>query len=166
MAYPSFLGVCGEDDLLARVLEDSGLDAHLGPHAGVDICAAEIVIEVVVDADGAVANRGVARVDILPKVVGVGDVELILVTGVRINVADQGSLEVVVNVAVGDGDIVGASSDIQEAVVVVLSRVNVGARINVINPDLSGRLDTDGVALGSLDMYHASPLMMSEVQRP
>lgn len=110
------LGVRGEDDLLlARVLEHGGLDADLGAHAGVDARAAELVVEVVVDVDGAVADRGVARVDVVPVVVGVGDVELALVASVRVDVADQGGLEVVVDVAVGDGDEVGLPGDVQEA---------------------------------------------------
>lgn len=147
------LGVGGEDDLLAaRVLEDGGLDAHLGPHARVDSRAAELVVEVVVDVDGAVADRGVAAVDVLPVVVGVGDVQLAFVVGLRVDVADQGGLEVVVDVAVGDGDVVGAPGDIQETVVVVLARVKVGAQVNVIDPDVGGRLDTDGIAVGLLDL--------------
>lgn len=146
------LRVRGEDDLLARVLEDGGLDAHLGAHAGVDTRAAQLLVEVVVDVDGAVADRGVARVDVLPVVVGVGDVELALVGGVRVDVADQGGLVVVVDVAVGDGDPVGFPGDVQETVVVVLSRVEVGAQVNVINPHVGGRLDTDGISVGLLDL--------------
>lgn len=146
------LGVRSEDDLLARVLEDGGLDAHLGAHAGVDTCAAELVVEVVVDVDGAVADRGVARVDVLPVVVGVGDVELALVGGMCVDVADQGGLVVVVDEAVGDGNPVRFPGDIQETVVVVLSRVEIGAQVNVINPHVSGRLDTDGIAVGLLDL--------------
>lgn len=149
---PVLLGVRGEDDLLARVLEDSGLDAHLGAHAGVDASAAELVVVVVVDVDGAVADRGVARVDVLPVVVGVGDVELALVGGVCVDVADQGGLVVVVDVAVGDGDPVGFPGDVQETVVVVLSRVEVGAQVNVVNPHVGGRLDTDGIAVRLLDL--------------
>lgn len=43
-------------------------------------------------------RRGGSCIQKLLTVVGVGDVELALVAGVRVNVTDQGSLEVVMNV--------------------------------------------------------------------
>lgn len=147
------LGVRGEDDLLlARVNEHGGLDPHLRTHAGVDTGAAELVIEVVVDVNGTVADRGVARVYVEPMVVGVCDMQRALVAGLRVNVADQGGLEVVVDVAIGDSDIVCAPGNIQETIVVVLARAQVGAQVNVINPDICRRLDTNSVAIGLLDL--------------
>lgn len=59
----------------------------------------------------------------LLTVVGVGDVELALVAGVRVNMADQGSLEVVVNIAIRYGNVVAVSGDVQKAIIEVLPRV-------------------------------------------
>jgi len=61
-----------------------------------------VAVEVRVDdVGGAEAEQGLARVDVLPVVVGVGDVQLALVlVAVAVAVADQGGLEVVVEVGV------------------------------------------------------------------
>ena len=83
--------------------EDVALDERLGAHAGVDgRVAVGVAVEVRVDdVGGAEAEQGLARVDVLPVVVGVGDVQLALVlVAVAVAVADQGGLEVVVEVGV------------------------------------------------------------------
>lgn len=103
--------------------------------------------------DSAEADRGGARVDVGPVVVGVGDGQRALVLlGVAVGVADEGGLVVVVELGVGDGDKSGGMGDVEEAVVEVLARAHVGGEIAVVDPDLGGLLDTDGIAVGSLDL--------------
>ena len=74
------LGVLAKDDLpTLGVLEDGRLNADLGAHAGIDTRRADGQVVVVIDVDGAEADGGVARVDVKPVVVSVGNVELALV---------------------------------------------------------------------------------------
>lgn len=58
----------------------------------------------------------------------------------------------VVDVAVGDGDPVRAVGDIDEAIVGVLAVVERRGEVAVVDPDVLGVLDTDGVAVGVLDL--------------
>lgn len=86
------LGVDRGDGSLG-VLKGAGLDQDVGTHASVDTSGADGEEVVVVDVDGAEADRGVARVDIEPVVVGVGDVELAgVLGGVAVGVADERGL--------------------------------------------------------------------------
>ena len=105
--------------------EDAGFDEDLGAVAGVD--AGGLGVEVAVeDVTSAEAERRSARVDVLPVVVGVGDVtglkvsvwcnstitmgysqEALVLGAVVVGVADQRGLVVVVEVGVADGDEVG-----------------------------------------------------------
>ena len=58
----------------------------------------------------------------------------------------------VVDVAVGDGDPLASMSDIYEAVVVILAVVQVTGYIDMVDPDVVGRLDVDGVPVGCKDL--------------
>jgi len=72
---------------------------HSGVDGGVaDGAALEVGVD---DVSGTEADQGLAAVDVLPVVVGVGDVELALVLGaVAVAVADERGLVVVVEVGV------------------------------------------------------------------
>lgn len=88
-----------------------------------------------------------AAVDVLPVVVSVGDAQLALVfAAVVIAVADERGLEVVVEVRVADGQVVRAVAEVCQAVVVVFARGQVGAEIEVVQPDVGGRLDADCIS--------------------
>jgi hypothetical protein len=67
-------------------------------------------------------------------------------------VTDENALPVVVELAVRDGDTRGAVSDVEQAVVVVLVVVAVRGEIDVVDPDLGGFLDTDGIASAGEDL--------------
>lgn len=99
----------------------------------------DVVVVRVVDVSSTETNGRTTGVDVLPEVVGIGDVEetLVLCT-VAVGVSDEGCLPVVVDEGVGDGDPVSSVSDVQESVIVVLVVVEVGREINVINPDVGG----------------------------
>ena len=58
----------------------------------------------------------------------------------------------VVNVRVGDGDPLAAVVDVDQAVVVVLAVVHVARNVAVVDPDVGGGLDGDGVAVGGEDL--------------
>jgi hypothetical protein len=68
--------------------------------------------------------------------------------GVGVRVADERGLVVVVEESVGDGDEVGGVGDVKEAVVVVLSVVQVGREVEVVDPNVLGlqRLLVCGIA--------------------
>lgn len=87
-------------DRVLDIDEDRAFNKSLGAHAGVH--SALTTVEVgVVDVGGTEAEEGHARLNVGPEVVGVGDVELALVLGaVAVGVADEGGLEVVVEVGV------------------------------------------------------------------
>lgn len=98
------LGELGGQGIL-DVDEDVALDQGLGAHASVDAGVAALVVGVV-DVGGAEADQGLARVDVLPVVVRVGDVEEALVVGAGVGVADERCLVVVVEESVaGKGDV-------------------------------------------------------------
>lgn len=58
----------------------------------------------------------------------------------------------VVEEGVGDGDPVGAVVDVKETVIVVLAVLHVRREVAVIDPDILGGLDVDGIAAGGLDL--------------
>ena len=64
--------------------------------------------------------------------------------------ADEGSLPVVVEVGVGNGDIVNSVSNIEKTIIVVLVVVLVGAQVEVVNPDITGRLDGNRISANDL----------------
>jgi hypothetical protein len=83
--------------------EDVALDERLGAHAGVDagVAVRVAVVVRVDDVRGAEAEEGHARVDVLPVVVGVGDVQLARVlVAVAVALADEGCFVVVVEIRV------------------------------------------------------------------
>jgi hypothetical protein len=89
----SLLGVGEEDGALNRVGKGRALDKNLGAHAGVDTREQNAVPVVVDDVHGGEADKGLAAADVLPVVVGIGDVKLALVFGsVVVRVADQRAL--------------------------------------------------------------------------
>lgn len=142
------LGVDG-DEGLDDVVEDVVLDEDLGAHAGVDAGDGDILEVVVDDVDGAEADERAARADVAPVVVVVGDVQLARVlVGVGVGVADERVLVVVVEVDVGDGDVVGAVRDVEQAVVEVLVGGQVAGKVAVVDPDVGGAVDGDGVTAG------------------
>jgi hypothetical protein len=102
---------------------------------------------------GTEAERWGTAVDVLPVVVGIGDGQVASVlVAVAVRVADQGRLVVVVDVAVGDGDPVRGVGDVNEAVVVVLAVVQVRRDVDVVDPDVLGGLDGDGVTIVGQDL--------------
>lgn len=93
------------------------------------------------DVSSTETNGWTAGVNVLPEVVGHGDVQLAgIFGGVGVGVADEGGLPVVVDEGVGECDVVSSVGHIEESIVVVLVVVTVGGEINVINPDIGGFL--------------------------
>lgn len=72
----------------------------------------------------------------------VGDGEMASVLGtVAVGSTDEGSLPVVVEVVVGDGDEVTGMGDIEETVVVVFVVIHVRRKVIVVNPDITSFLN-------------------------
>lgn len=135
------------------VLPDRRLNADLSAHASVDAGSLDAEEVAVVDVDSAEANKGVARVGVVPVVVGESHVELALVlAGVAVGVANETGLVVVVEEGVGHGDPVGAVGDVEQTVVVVLAGRHVGREVAVVNPDVGGGLNANGIAIVGLDL--------------
>lgn len=61
----------------------------------------------------------------------------------------------VVQEGVGDGDEVGGVGDVDEAVVEVFAAVEVGGEVAVVDPDVGGFVDADGVAFAVVDIVDA-----------
>jgi hypothetical protein len=91
------------------------------------------------------AERGRARVEVVPLVVRIGDLDCEILGLVVIGVSDKGRLPVVVQVRVGNGHSVAAVSDIEETIIVVLVVVAVRGEVERVDPDAVGSLDTNGV---------------------
>lgn len=88
-------------------------------------------------------------VDVLEVVVGVCDDQVSgILSTVGVRVTDKGCLEVVVQEGVRDRDVVRCVGNVAESVVVVLSVVLVGREIQVIDPDVGGLLNTNGITGG------------------
>lgn len=99
------------------------------------------------------SERWGSAVNVVPVVIGVGHSQVASVlVAVAVRVADQRCLVVVVDVAVGDGDPVAGVGDINKAVVVVLPVVQVAGDVDVVNPDVLGGLDGDGVTIVGQDL--------------
>lgn len=82
-------------------------------------------------------DGGLAGVDVLPVVVGVGNVECAgVLVGVAVGVTDERCLPVVVEVGVGDGDPLRGVGNIKQTIVVVLVVVKVGRQVTVVDPDV------------------------------
>lgn len=92
--------------------------------------------------------RGTTAVDVVPVVVGVRDDQVASVlVRVAVRVADQRCLPVVVDVRVRHGHVVTGVGDVDQAVVVVLVVVQVAGDVDVVDPDVVGGLDGDGVTV-------------------
>ena len=142
----------GAVERLGRVAEHVALDEYLGAVAGVDAIG-DIVKVRVDDMGSAEADRGSARVDVCPPVVGKGDAQVALILSlVLVRVADQRRLEVVVEVGVRHRHKVGAVHHVQQAVVVVLAVVLVRRQVAVVDPHVARALDRDGVAVLGLHL--------------
>jgi hypothetical protein len=129
---------------------DVVLDEELGTLARVDAIG-DVLVVVVVEVASSEAERRATRVDVEPVVVVVGDGQVALVfAAVAVRVADQRALPVVVHEAVGDGDVVSGVCNVEETVVVVLVVVEVGGEVDVVNPDVLGFLDGNGIAADDL----------------
>lgn len=140
------------EDWLDDVAEDSALDECLSAHASVHTAGGDVLVVVVEDVSTSEAEQWCTRADVCPVVVGVGDVELASVLlGVAVAVADERGLVVVVELGVGNGDPVGGVAHVEQTVVVVLVGREVGREIHVVDPDVGGLLDADGIASLSND---------------
>lgn len=83
----------------------------------------------------------------LRTVVGVGDSEVASVlVGVGVTVADESSFKVIMDVAIGESDIVTTMGNIKETIVVVLVVIQVAREVDVVNPDVRRRLYANRVA--------------------
>ena len=79
--------------------------------------------------------------------VGVGDSEVASVlVGVGVTVADESSFKVIMDVAIGESDIVTTMGNIKETIVVVLVVIQVAREVDVVNPDVRRRLYANRVA--------------------
>jgi hypothetical protein len=122
-----------------------------------------------VDVGGSEAEEGAAAADVEPVVVGVGDPKGALVLGaVLVRVADEGALglrrvsvtsgrreggtDVVMEVVVRNGHKVGGVGQVNQAVVLVLVALPGGGQVAVVDPDVLGEVDGDGITPGGLDL--------------
>lgn len=103
--------VSGVERLLAAT-KGVGLNQKLSTVAGVD-SVADIQEVAVIDVTGAKAERRSARVDVVPVVVVLSDMEVAGVLGaVAVRVSNKRCLVMVVNEGVGNSDIVGRVGDL------------------------------------------------------
>lgn len=103
--------VSGVERLLAAT-EGVGLNQKLSTIAGVD-SVADTQEVAVVDVTGTKAERRSARVDVVPVVIVLSDMEVAGVLGtVAVRVSNKRGLVVVVNEGVGNSDIVGGVGDL------------------------------------------------------
>lgn len=95
---------------------------------------------------GSEAERRSTGVQVLPVVVVVGNSEMAsILSRVAVRVSNKGCLPVVMEVVVGDGDPVTTVGDVKQAVVVVFVMVHVGGEIVVIDPNIGGGLNGNGI---------------------
>lgn len=123
------------------------LNEELSAITGVDavVGVQEVAVD---DMAGSEAVRWRTRVDVVPVVVGIGDGQMArILVAIAVRVTDERGLPVVVDVAVGDGDIVASVGDIDETIVVVLVVVPVGRDIDMVDPHVGGGLDADSIAV-------------------
>jgi len=148
----SLLGVLGDESLLGAG-ESSRLNKNLSTHARVNTSNADILVVVVEDVDETEADGRGTRSNVGPVVVGVGDVESTSVLiSVAVRVTDQRSLVVVVEVSVGDGNPVRSVGNIKKTIIEVLVLGEIRGQLAVVDPDVGGLLDTDGITVGSNDV--------------
>jgi hypothetical protein len=99
------------------------------------------------------AERRSARVQVVPLVQHISDLDCRVLALVAVRVSDKRGLPVVMEVRVADGHCVAAVRDVEETVVVVLVMVEVGRKINVVDPDAVRGLDAESVT--SVGEYNA-----------
>lgn len=97
-------------------------------------------------------DRGHPRVDVLPLVQGISHGDNLVFLRVGINMANERRFEVIMQVRVGDSDLGAATSDIKEAIIVVLVVVAVRREVKVIEPNLGGLLNCESITGGSEDL--------------
>lgn len=132
---------------LLVIAPDVRLNENLGTVTGVDAIGDGFEVGVV-DVSGTKTERWSTGVDVEPVVVGVGNVEVSsILIAIAVRVTHEGSLPVVVDIGVGNGDVVRSMGDVNEAIVVVLVVVTVGRDIDVIDPDVRGVLDSNGITV-------------------
>lgn len=91
-------------------------------------------------------------INIQPVLIRIRDMQMPTILGaVIVGMSDEGCFEVVVQLAVADGDSFAGMRDVEEAVVEVFVMRHVGGDVAVVNPDVGGLLDTNGVAGGGKD---------------
>lgn len=113
----------------------------------------DVLEDVVEDVGSAEAQRWSTRVDLLPVIVDVCDVHLAgVLSGVVVGVADERCLVVVVELAVADRNPVDGVGQIEEAVVEVLAAGHVARKVDVVDPDVGGLLDADGITAVGCDL--------------
>jgi hypothetical protein len=100
------------------------------------------------------AERRSARVEVVPLVERISDLDCEILALVAVGVSDERGLPVVMEVRVGNRDGVGAVRDVEETVVVVLVMITVGREVNVVDPDAVRGLDAKSVT--SLGEYNAN----------
>lgn len=76
---------------------------------------------------------------------------------------------VVVEVGVGDGDPVSGVRDVEEAVKVVLASAQVSRQVAVVDPDIGGLIDSNGIAivgkdLGNLEVAEDDVALSADVE--
>ena len=144
-SVPDLLRVDGQNGPV-DVLENCAFNQSLSSHAGVNGSDAKFtaVVDIVENVGSAESEQRHAGVDVLPVVVGIGDAQLALVfAAVVVAVADERSFEVVVEVGVADGEVVGSVAEVGQAVVVVLAGGQVRRQVQVVKPDVGRLLDAD-----------------------
>jgi hypothetical protein len=147
----SIARIGGVEGLLAVSVPNVVLDEELSRITGVDTVR-HVVVVVVEDVAGTESEGRTAGVEVLPVVVSISDLKIDVLGAVAVGVADQRSLPVVVEVGVGDSNVLATVSDINETIVVVLVVSSVTGDIDVIDPDIVSLLDTDGVTSISKDL--------------
>lgn len=121
----SIAGIGGVEGL-AGSNESVGLNKDLGTVTGVDAVVDGIEVAVV-DVTCAEADRWGARVDVVPVVVVLGNVEVTgVLSAVAVRVTNQGGLPVVVKVGVGHRDVVSCVGDLKVCQYTMLIRYSFG----------------------------------------
>lgn len=88
-----------------------------------------------------------ARINVLEVISNESDGKMAgILAAVIVGMSNQNRLVVIVNIAVGDSDPVRAVGHVNESIVVVLAVSLVGRNVNVVNPNVLGVIDTDGIA--------------------
>lgn len=121
------------------------LDQQLRALAGVDTIT-NILIVVVNDMASSEAETRAARVDALEVVSNEGDGEMAgIFLAVRVGMSNQHCLVVIVDITVGDGNKVRAVGHVDKSIIVVFALGLVRRYVDVVNPDVLGVVNPDGI---------------------